>query len=111
MPPRHRANMRWASTSRFGALRTYNIYDDTLTVMCHNVSSYAFSIDAEQNVTCVDPCLKGKYWSASMMRNNPAGGPLLYVGQRVAHKGRDWTIRSVLYHYKDKTTAVFMFAL
>ena len=95
MPPSHRANMRWTSTSRFGALRAYKIYDDTLTVMCHNVSSYALSTDAEQNIVSI----------------NPAGGPLLYVGQRVAHKDRDWTIRSVLYHYKDKTTAVFVFAL
>ena len=85
--------MRWTSTCRFGALRTYKIYDDTLTVMCHDVSSYAFSIDAEQNVTSVDP----------------TGGPRFFVGQSVEHKGRKWTIQSVLYHYKDKSTAVFVF--
>ena len=79
--------------------------------MCYDSPSYSFSMDAEQNVTSCDPCLKGKSRSASMMRSDPTGGPLLFVGQHVTHKGYEWTIQSVMYHYKKDSTTVFVFGI
>lgn len=99
--------MRWKS--RDGPVRTYEIFNDTLTVMCYGVSSYAFSLDAEQNVTSVDPCLKGKSRSASMMGSDPS--PRFFIGQRVRHKEYEWTIQSIMYHYKKDSTAVFVFGI
>lgn len=87
--------MRWADTSRFGAFRTYKIFDDTLTVICHDVSSYSLSTDVEQ-------CVISVY---------PTGGPRFYVGQCVEHGGYTWTIHSIMFHYRNKSTAVFVFAV
>ena len=109
MQKQMRKQMRWKS--RDGPVRTYEIFNDTLTVMCYGVSSYAFSLDAEQNVTSVDPCLKGKSRSASMMGSDPTGGPRFFLGQRVRHKEYEWTIQSIMYHYKKDSTAVFVFGI
>jgi hypothetical protein len=87
--------MRWNNRSRFGTARTYEIFNNTLTVMCYDSPSYSFSLDAEQNVTSVDP----------------TGGPRFFIGQRVTHKGYEWTIQSVMYHYKKDSTAVFVFGI
>jgi hypothetical protein len=87
--------MRWTDTSRFGSLRSYDVYDDTLTVMCRGVSSYSFSIDADQHVISVDP----------------VGGPRLFVGKTLEHGGYTWTIKSIMFHYKKKSTAVFVFGV
>ena len=95
-----------------GPARTYEIFNDTLTVMCYGVSSYAFSLDAEQNVTSLDPCLKGKSRSASMMGSDPClKGSRFFIGQRVTHKEHEWTIQSIMYHYKKDSTAVFVFGI
>jgi hypothetical protein len=87
--------MRWTETSRVGALRTDDIFDDTMIVMCRGVSSYAFSMDADQTVTSVDP----------------VGGPRLFIGKTLEHKGHAWTIKSILFHYKNKSSAVFVLGI
>jgi hypothetical protein len=93
MQKQMRKQMRWKS--RDGPVRTYEIFNDTLTVMCYGVSSYAFSLDAEQNTISVDP----------------TGGPRFFIGQRVTHKEHEWTIQSIMYHYKKDSTAVFVFGI
>jgi hypothetical protein len=87
--------IRWTDTSRFGSLRSYAVYDDTLTVMCHGVSSYSFSTGADQHVISVDP----------------VGGPRLFIGKTLEHKGHAWTIKSILFHYKKNSVAVFVFGV
>ena len=87
--------IRWTDTSCFGSLRSYAVYDDTLTVLCHDVSSYVISTDVEQCVISVDPI----------------GWPRFYVGQCVEHGGYTWTIQSIMFHYRNKSTAVFVFAV
>ena len=87
--------MRWTDLSRFGTSRVYTLFDDILTVICHDISSYEFSIDKEQNVISVDP----------------TGGPSFYVGKCVEHDGNTWTIKSIMFHSKKKSTAVFVFAV
>ena len=95
MQKRMQKQMRWNNRSRFGAVRTYEIFNNTLTVMCYDSPSYSFSMDAEQNVTSLDP----------------TGGPRFYIGQHVTHKGYEWTIQSVMYHYKKDSTTVFFFGI
>jgi len=87
--------MRWTTTSRFGTLRKYQVEGNVLMVRCYDITSYAFSTDDDQNVISVDP----------------TGGPMFYVGQRIENGVQAWTIKSVMYHYKNKDQAVFMFGI
>jgi hypothetical protein len=87
--------MRWSTTNRFGISRNYQLEGDVLMVRCHGVSSYALSTDDDQNVISIDP----------------TGGPMFYVGQRIEHGDYSCTIKSIMYHYKNKSVAVFMFGV
>ena len=81
---------RWSETSRAGTLRIYVVNKSTMTVICHDITSYAFSLDSNQIVTSVDP----------------DGGPYLSVGSLIRDK---WTITRVKSHRKNKSDATFVF--
>lgn len=84
--------MRWSETSRTGTIRIYVVKDDTLTVIGHDVGSYAFSLDSNGKVTSVDP----------------DGGPYLSIGTIVRDK---WVITRVLSHRKNRSIAMFIFEI
>ena len=81
---------RWSETSRAGTIRIYTVKDSLLTVICYDITSYAFSLDSNENVTSVDP----------------DGGPYLSVGSIIRNK---WTITRVKSHRKNKLDATFVF--
>jgi hypothetical protein len=83
---------RWSDMSRLGTLRIYVRKDTTLTILCHGVDSYAFSMDADKNVTSVDP----------------TGGPYLGIGSIIQDK---WVITRIQSHYKKYSIAKFVFEL
>jgi len=76
-------------------LRNYKVEGDVLMVRCHDITSYAFSLDDDQNVISVDP----------------TGGPIFYVGQYIQNGDQSWKIKSIMCHYKNKDQAVFMFGI
>ena len=80
--------MKWSETSRHGSLRTYEISDMILTVTCHKVTQYAYSLDNENHVQSVDP----------------DGGPYLSVGSVIGN----WIIEEILSHRKNKSIATFV---
>ena len=82
--------MRWSETSRAGTIRIYAVKGSLLTVTCHEITSYAFSLDSDKKVTSVDP----------------DGGPYLSVGSIIRDK---WTITRVQSHRKNKSVAMFVF--
>ena len=82
--------MRWSETSRAGTARIYVVKGSLLTVTCHEITSYAFSLDSDQNVTSVDP----------------DGGPYLSVGSIIQDK---WVITRIQSHRKNKSDAMFVF--
>lgn len=84
-----RRSMKWSETSRHGSLRTYEISDMILTVTCHDVTQYSYSLDAEQRVRSVDP----------------EGGPYLSVGS-IVHEM--WVICEIVSHHKNKSIATFV---
>lgn len=81
---------RWSETSRTGGIRIYVVKDSTLTLICHDIYSYAFSFDSEQNVVSVDP----------------TGGPYLSIGSIIRDK---WVITRIQSHHKNKSIAMFVF--
>ena len=81
---------RWSETSRHGTLRIYVVNKSTMTVICHDITSYAFSLDSDKKVTSLDP----------------DGGPYLSVGSIIRDK---WTITRVKSHHKNKSDAMFVF--
>jgi hypothetical protein len=87
--------MFWSTTSQIGTLRNYKIEENVLMVACHDVSSYSISTDDDQNVISL----------------NPEGGPMFYVGQRIENGDHSWTIKRVMYHYKNKSVAMFIFGV
>jgi hypothetical protein len=82
--------MHWSETSRAGTNRIYAVKGSLLTVTCHDITSYAFSLDSNKNVTSVDP----------------DGGPYLSVGTTIQDK---WIITRIQSHHKKKSVAMFVF--
>ena len=87
--------IEWTDTSRFGTLRTFKAYDDAIKVRCEDVSSYDISNGPDGKAISVDP----------------TGGPRFFVGQVLEHDGYSWTIKSIMNHLMDKSTAVFVFGI
>ena len=83
---------RWSDTSRLGTLRIYVRNDTTLTLICHGVYSYAFSMDDDKNVISVDP----------------TGGPYLGIGSIIQDK---WVITRIKSHHKKHSIAMFVFEI
>lgn len=81
---------RWSDTCRTGAIRIYVVKDSTLTLICHDIDSYALSFDSEQNVVSVDP----------------TGGPYLSIGSIVRDK---WVITRIQSHRSKLSVAMFVF--
>ena len=86
---------QWTDTSRIGTLRTFKVYGDVIKVRCDEVSSYDFSDGPDGKAISVDP----------------TGGPRFFVGQVLEHGGHVWTIKSIMDHRMDKSTAVYVFSV
>ena len=83
---------QWTVISRLRTLRTYTLSNDTLTVICQGVFSYAFSFEGDR-VVSVDP----------------TGGPYFKIGSIVSYQDDKWVIQRIVSHHKKKGSAVFVF--
>jgi hypothetical protein len=87
--------IEWINTSRLNTIRSYNLSNDKLTVICHEVSSYSFSFDEENNVVSLDP----------------NGGPYFKIRDIVSYQNNKWIIQQIVSHIKKNNYAVFVFTV
>jgi hypothetical protein len=84
----------WSETSRYSALRQYELLDNVLTITCYNVLYCSFSTGPDNVIlTSVDP----------------AGGPHLRVGECIIHEDIKLKIDNIVsYTRKNKNVGVIM---
>ena len=84
----------WSNTSRYYALRQYELCDNILTITCYNVLSCSFSTGADKVIlTSVDP----------------DGGPYLSIGEYITHEDIKLKINTIVsYTRKNKNVGVIV---
>ena len=84
----------WSNTSRYSALRRYELLDTSLTITCYNVLFCSFSTGPDNVIlTSVDP----------------DGGPYLSVDSYIAHEDIKLKINKIVsYTRKNKNVGVIL---
>jgi len=84
----------WSNTSRYSALRHYELLDTSLTITCYNVLSCSFSTGPDNVIlTSVDP----------------DGGPYLSIGSYITHDDIKLKINNIVsYTRKNKNVGIIV---
>lgn len=87
--------MKWTNTCRYGNLREYEYSQESnrLTIQCHNVLYYSFSLDNEDHVVSIDP----------------DGGPTIAIGGIIPQT--HITIRDIVSHAHKRLAKLLIIIL